>query len=165
MVNYANSKIYKLVCNQTGNIYVGSTTKKYLSSRMAEHVSKYKQFQKGEGKFITSFRILESNDYSIVLLERVENCVDKDQLHARERHYIEALDCVNKIVVGRTKKEYYDANKVVLAEYQKQYYSQNNNAIREKKKQSHQCPCGGKYTTNNKSQHEKTTKHIKYMQL
>ena len=31
MVNYENGKIYKIVCNETGSIYIGSTAQKYLA--------------------------------------------------------------------------------------------------------------------------------------
>ena len=42
MVNYQLSKIYKIVCNITGKIYIGSTTKKYLAERLAQHVYDHK---------------------------------------------------------------------------------------------------------------------------
>ena len=42
MVNYDNGKIYKIKSNQTNKIYVGSTTKTYLSQRMDQHRSAVK---------------------------------------------------------------------------------------------------------------------------
>ena len=39
MVNYQLGKIYKLVDNTNGNIYIGSTCKPYLSSRLVQHKS------------------------------------------------------------------------------------------------------------------------------
>lgn len=39
MVNYKDGKIYKIVSSQTAKIYIGSTTKKYLSQRMDDHRS------------------------------------------------------------------------------------------------------------------------------
>jgi len=44
MVKYENSKIYKIVCNNTGMIYVGATTKKLLSQRLTAHVADYRSF-------------------------------------------------------------------------------------------------------------------------
>ena len=41
MVNYKNSKIYKIICNITQNEYYGSTTKQYLSSRLQQHKTQY----------------------------------------------------------------------------------------------------------------------------
>ncbi len=106
MVNYSNEKIYKIVDNISGNIYIGSTCEPSLARRLAGHVGAYKRY-KDDKKVskITSFDILENGNYEIVLLELCP-CESKDELHARERYYIESLDCVNKVIVGRTRKEY-----------------------------------------------------------
>ena len=44
MVNYQQGKIYKIVCNMTGMVYVGSTCEQRLSQRLARHVLNYKKF-------------------------------------------------------------------------------------------------------------------------
>jgi hypothetical protein len=113
MVNtefYKNAKIYKIVDNTNGNIYVGSTCKK-LCQRIALHRASYKNYLNGKYNFVTSFKIIENGDYDIILLEEVKDCENKEQLNARERFYIESLDCVNKTIPGRTKKEYYQTFK------------------------------------------------------
>ena len=125
MVNYNNSKIYKIVDNTNNNIYIGSTTKKYLSTRLSEHKSKYKRFLEGKSKSgFTSFDIIKNNDYDIILLELVI-CNSKCELHKKERYYIETLDCINNNIPGRTRKEYQKEyikdNKDKLKEYQKKY--------------------------------------------
>ena len=43
------------------------------------------------------------------------------QLHSRERHYIETLDCVNRICPTRTKHQYYEANKDKMKQQMKDY--------------------------------------------
>ena len=54
MVNYANGKIYKIesIINiediEEPLIYIGSTTKNYLSQRMDEHRSNYKMWKIGK---------------------------------------------------------------------------------------------------------------------
>jgi len=123
MVNYANGKIYKVVCNITGLIYVGSTTKHYLSDRLGNHTARYRQYkQKNDKKYlITSFKVLENGDFSIILIENYP-CETKDELIARERHHIEQLDCINKRIEGRSKKEWEEANKEKLAQQKKEYY-------------------------------------------
>ena len=50
MVNYANSKVYKIWSTQNNKIYVGSTTKQYLSQRMDSHRTGYKSWKKTYGK-------------------------------------------------------------------------------------------------------------------
>ena len=98
MPNYQDGKIYKIISQHSDKCYVGSTTLKYLSSRMAEHRSSYKN-----NLPITSKYILELGDYEIVLLELCP-CNSKDELHKRERHYMDILDCVNKNK-SRTKRK------------------------------------------------------------
>jgi hypothetical protein len=81
-----------------------------LARRLAGHVKSYKQHLNEKYDYITSFDIIKNGDYDIVLLKSCP-CESKDQLHARERYYIESLDCLNQIIPGRTNKEYYNLNK------------------------------------------------------
>ena len=43
MVNYKESKLYKIYCPDVEDslVYIGSTTKKYLSQRMGGHREEY----------------------------------------------------------------------------------------------------------------------------
>jgi hypothetical protein len=106
MVNYAQAKIYKIVDNTNGNIYVGSTCEPTLARRLSGHVGAYKTYLNGSGSCITSFQILQNKNYEIVLLENCENIFSRDELKSRERHYIETLSCVNKNIPLRTAKEW-----------------------------------------------------------
>jgi hypothetical protein len=79
MVNYTESKIYKIISNCGDLIYVGSTTKKYLSSRLAQHKSKYKFYKKGTITKSTFqlFDAYEPENCEIILIENVVNCTPK----------------------------------------------------------------------------------------
>ena len=141
MVKFEDAKIYKIVDNTNGNIYIGSTCEPTLARRLAKHRSNYNLFLKGTYHFVTSFKIIENNDYDIVLMEKC-NVQNRDELHARERFYIENNNCVNKIVVGRTRKEYNEDNKehnrqyrVDHKEHYKQYRLDNKETIKQQKKQ------------------------------
>jgi len=178
MVNYNNSKVYKIV-GPGDMIYIGSTTKNYLSSRLSEHRSCYKTRNTGIKKSkYSSFQLFDAygpENCNIYLLELV-NCDTKNELLARERHHIEAIDCINKVVPGRTKKEYCDinreilieyqklyreSNREILIEYQKLYRESNRDIINEKQKTKCVCNiCGGNYTKCHKSQHFKTKQHL-----
>ena len=57
MVNYENGKIYKIESHSGDMIYIGSTTKKYLSQRMDTHRTDFKCWKNGKHHFITSFTI------------------------------------------------------------------------------------------------------------
>ncbi len=105
MSKYNNSKIYKIVCNETGLCYFGSTIEKYLSNRMAKHRSCYRKFLNDKKQNITSFKVLEKNNYKISLVETV-CCDNVYELRNRERFYIENYPCVNKQIPNQTQAEY-----------------------------------------------------------
>lgn len=133
-LNYSNGKIYKIVDNTNGNIYIGSTCKT-LSQRLEKHRINYKQYLDGKYGYTTSFEILKNSNCDIYLLEKCENIASKEELRARERHYIGKIECVNKRVEGRTQKEYYNDNIEKMREYEKEYYIKNKDKIREKHKE------------------------------
>jgi len=56
-------------------------------------------------------------------------------------------------------KEYYEANKEKILEKQKEYYEANKEKISEK----YTCECGSTLTIGKKSRHEKTKKHLKFL--
>ena len=120
MPDYSKSKIYKIVCNETGETYYGSTTV-LLSQRIGKH-----RLYTG----CSSWCIIERGNYDYSLIEEFP-CESKEQLHKRERWYIENNDCVNVRVEGRTQKEYQNANKEKIQERKKQYYQANKEKIQE----------------------------------
>ena len=92
-------KIYKLICEDL--TYYGSTTKKYLSSRLSHH----KYCWKNNSGLFTSKLLFDKGEVKIYLVEEFE-CENKKELHERERYYIENYECVNKYIPTRTQKEY-----------------------------------------------------------
>ncbi len=122
VIKYENGKIYKIICNDPNEpCYVGSTTKTYLSQRMAKHVDSYTRWKKGqiyESK-IMSFELFDKHgveNCKIILLELV-NAKSKEELRRREQHHIENNNCVNKQRAFRTREE--------IKEYGKQYRTKN----------------------------------------
>lgn len=105
-------KIYKIVDNTNGNIYIGITKKKYLCKRISGHRTDYKR-----GKLCSSREIIKNGDYRVELIEETED-------ETRERYWIENTDCINKQIPNRTRKE-----------YSKEYYENNKDIIIEKKKE------------------------------
>jgi hypothetical protein len=171
-VDYANGKIYKIVCNITGDVYYGSTTQA-LSRRIGKHRSEYKTWLKcGRGN-VTSYKIIARGDYDICLVEKVI-CESKEELHQKERSWIESNDCVNRYIPGRTKSEWREANREGISEKKKAYYEAN----REKQKVWYeanrekiatrdgakvQCGCGTTHNYGNKARHAKSKKHQKWL--
>jgi len=140
MVNYSNGKIYKIEALNAPideRIYVGSTTKQYLSQRMDTHRTDYKRWK--EGKFkgcVRSYELFDKygiENCVIVLIELV-NANSKDELYAREKHYIQTLNSINKNIPLRTRKEYREDNYDKIKERTKIYREENKLIIHEKDK-------------------------------
>jgi len=91
MVLYKNSKIYKIISNHTNKIYIGLTTEKLLSRRLAQHRKEYLS-----GKYYPANQILQYGDYKIVLIE-LYPCNLKDELNSRYQYWINFYKdtCVN----------------------------------------------------------------------
>ena len=123
MVNYQLGKIYKIVDNTNNNIYIGSTCEPTLARRLATHLTDYKR-REIRNNNMTSLQIFDNNNYDIILIENYP-CERKDELHARERYYIESLECVNKQFPGRTQKEYREVNKEYIRAKDHEYYLNN----------------------------------------
>ena len=130
MVNYQSGKIYKITGG--GLTYIGSTTLP-LSRRLAQHIYDYKQYNEGNRKYpLTSFKVLENPDYCISLVEKY-SCEDKEELHARERYWIENTDCVNRFIPNRSKAEHYQDNKDIILEKNKTYRMENADIIQKQR--------------------------------
>ena len=157
MPDYQNSKIYKIVDNTNGNIYVGSTTEKYLSKRLQRHLSNYNQHLKGNYCNVSSFEILKNNNYHIELIENV-NCNDVYELRNRERYYIENCECINKYIPNRTREERKNTEEYQIKNFiiQKKYREKHKDKIKE----IVLCECGCEIRQNNLSRHKKTKKHL-----
>jgi len=155
---YKNGKIYKIVCNVTGKVYIGSTCLPTLAKRLAQHRKDYKKYLEQKQNYMTSYEIIQNGNYSIFLLEECK-CETKDQLVVRERFYVESIECINKNIPGRTRQEYREATKEHISEYNKKYREAN----RERLMKQIICECGETYTYCYKSTHFKTQKHLNYL--
>ena len=68
-INYQNGKIYKIQSHVGDKIYIGSTTKQYLSQRMDRHRNKYKGWKKGKERLTNSFLLFD--EYGLEICEVV----------------------------------------------------------------------------------------------
>jgi hypothetical protein len=183
---YHNGKIYKLVCEITGEQYIGSTCQR-LSKRLHDHV----QYVKGGNRKYSSHGIIERGQYKICLIENYK-CDSKLELEKRERYFVETMDCINKNIPTRTPVEYRKANKEKIKNFNDLYYKENSDKIKarvkryreanpevikarkkayaEKNKEkiaakmalTYTCKCGSTLTICKKNRHERTKAHIAY---
>ncbi len=133
---YNNSKIYKIepLCDyDEGDIYIGSTTKKYLCERMAEHRKDYKRWKDGKRNKVLSFVLFDKyglENCQIVLIENV-HAQTKDELFCKEAHYIRTLKNLNMCIPNRNAKEYYMDNKEIIDDKNKKWRENHKDKVKE----------------------------------
>jgi hypothetical protein len=150
-IQFENTIIYKIVCNnlEITDCYVGSTTN--FNKRKATHKIQCIKDNSKVYKFIRDNGNWEN--WSMVEIEKYP-CKDNNEKFARERYWIETLkSSLNTIIPTRNRKQHYEANKDKLLEYK------NNRNI-----EKHICICGSSYTLCHKSRHERTQKHINFIE-
>jgi hypothetical protein len=84
---------------------------------------------------------------------------NKEILH----EYAKKYNLINQENISIKHKEYNLNNKESISKNKKEYYLNNKNKILEKQKQKHDCLCGGRHRTNDKSKHERTQRHLAYL--
>tara|TARA_R110001606_G_C15050873_1_gene613515 strand:- start:27 stop:587 length:561 start_codon:yes stop_codon:yes gene_type:complete len=176
MVNYELGKIYKIIDNTTGNIYIGSTAEPTLARRLSGHRCKYKSWKNGKlVSNLKSFDILKNDDFKIILIEEWP-CDSREQLLSREQHWMDSMECVNhqnakghdKIKTVISNKKYYATNteKIIKkvhdwnqnnkdkrVNYNKTYADKNKEIAKIKREiyMEHQKSFGGRVCDNNNS--------------
>jgi len=154
MPDYSQSKIYEIVCNITGERYIGSTTTA-LNRRYANHKCEAPL----ENKYCVSSQIILRGNHCIRLIEEYP-CNNKEELAWKEREWIETLDCINKQkpIVN------HDEELERARKHSDNFRKNNPEKIKEfNKKYSElppiQCECGGTYTYKHKARHLETEEH------
>jgi len=142
---YKDGKIYQVVDVGFNKCYIGSTTET-LSQRMARHREHYKEHINGcKRKHERSMMLFDEFgiDNCKILLIKDFPCSSRAELEREEgREILNNLDkCVNKNIVGRTRKEYYNDNQETILQNKKEHRINNIEKYKEKDK---------KYNENNK---------------
>jgi hypothetical protein len=121
---YENAKIYKITSIHSDLVYIGSTIQK-LSSRKSGHMVSYKRWLNNGINYTSSYELIKLGDIDICLIEEFP-CENKEQLHKRERYYIENTNkCINIKNPYFNIKEYREKHKEKAKEYMKDYYLNN----------------------------------------
>jgi len=84
---------------------------------------------------------------------------NKDKIAEKGRKYRDA----NRGTILEKQKEYYDVNRDKIKEKQKEYYDVNKDIIAEKGKIKYTCCCGSTIRGGEKTRHEKSHKHLNYV--
>lgn len=164
---FQKGKIYTIRSHQTDEIYIGSTTVT-LSQRLAKHKNQFKCWKNGTTHYVTSFKLLEYGDAYIELLCNYP-CNDRNELNKKEGEYIRSMDCVNKVIPGRTKKEYHEKNKEAIAKYKKEWYQDNKESVSKQQKEYNSkkviCDCGVELAKWSLAKHRRTPNHQQFISL
>ena len=178
MKDYQKGKIYKLFSVSNEDlIYYGSTIRT-LNQRLQMHISECKN---DKIRHCKSELVIAAGDYKIELIENYP-CNSEVELNRREGEYTKANKCVNKLIAGRTRKEYYEDNKEYIKEYNKEYNKDNKEKIAEQKKEYYEnniekrkeqmkaygkvkitCECGCIIRKDVLARHKKSNKHLELM--
>ena len=152
MNRYQKGKIYKIYSDLGDKIYIGCTTKQYLSQRMAKHKYDYTYYKKKREDtgfaFVYSYLLFDEygvDNCKIELLEAYP-CDSIDEIRKREAHYIKTIPNINnchnwtperieekKQTERKQSKEFYERNKTELNKKSIEYYQKNKDMIVEKR--------------------------------
>jgi hypothetical protein len=157
--------IYRITSTAGDKIYIGSTTQ-FVAKRWSVHKADHLR-----GHPCTSQILFDEYGIDSCSMEEIEK-VDLDSRFERERFWIENTEnCVNIVVPGRTRAEYYLdnrerrlenqkaydlANKERKSEYAKAYRLANSDKIKARKSERVTCPtCGQNLAKNSLANHNK----------
>jgi hypothetical protein len=149
-----------------GNVYIGSTTKKYLSQRMEAHRHDFESWILVARNYtkISSFILFEKFgiDYCKIVLLELCNVSSKDELHACERKHIVSTACENKKIPGRIRAEYREDHIDKLWGNGLEHYDLNKESINEIRRECGTvvCVCGNSVSRLALIKHRRTQKHI-----
>ena len=131
MPDYSKSVIYKIYDNTNGDTYYGSTCNE-LRYRMQGHKKDAKRNHRCK-----SIKIILNDDYTYSVVEKFP-CETKQELHVRERWYIENNPCINKVIPGRTSQEYNLDNYETISKQHAERYIVNKDTIRARQKKHYE---------------------------
>ena len=164
MPDYSKGKIYTIRCRTNPSlIYVGSTIQP-LAKRLSGHKIDSTRMERHPNHQLYT-KINDWNEWYIELYLNFP-CNSKEELHQKEGEIIREIGNLNKIINGRTKKEYRELNREHLNECRKKRKEKELESNREFRKNHNEridCNCGGHYKHCDKSHHLKTKMHLNYL--
>jgi len=187
--DFSKNVNYMLVCKDINvkELYVGHTTN--FTNRKSSHKHNCNNPNRKEYnlKVYTFIRANGGfNNWSMIQLEEFP-CKDIFEAAKQERVWCEKIKAtLNSNVPCRTYQEYCEDNREHISEYQKDYHQNNRNQLlenkkeyrethrkqileyrethREQRKEQITCICGSTCRKDNIRKHERTNKHIKFLE-
>lgn len=196
MPNYQLGQIYMVYAIENPeDRYYGSTIQPLYKRFFAHKTEHYRKIDGKQKRGCSSSQLFEKYGEEGLKIELVEKfpCNSKEELEARESHYIRTNICVNKNIARRTMAEYNHDNREKINTKQAQYNQEHREEINAKMaqyreihreeinkkqtqyKQEHKeevkayrsikitCQCGSVFGRNDKARHERSKKHIDFI--
>ena len=184
---YKDGKIYRITDVAYTKCYVGSTCET-LCRRMARQRERYIHGKERGRTVNLLFDEFGLENCKIELIQQF-SCEDKMELLKQEGYHIRNNNCVNKIIAGRSRAEYWETykqenkdkidqknkkwnenKKEYIRKYRQvynaknagkhqEYYQSRKHILSEK----HLCGCGMHYTFQHKKRHEKCKHHQEWL--
>ena len=187
-IDYSNTHFYKIVCKDLNikDLYIGHTTD--FTKRKNYHKSTCNN-QRNENFNMPVYQFIRNNggwnNWDMILIE-TKHCENALEAKRDERTFIEDLQASlnqkrpittdkeyreykqnwhneNKDRINNNKKEKYQANREEQLAKCKKYYHDNIEERRQTRNRLCNCICGDTYTYANKTRHERTKKHVDYV--
>ena len=156
-MDYANGKIYRIICEETGRQYIGSTC-----STLVKRLSNHKRSNKNNCKPSSCKDFINPK---IFLIEDYP-CDRKEQLLMRERFHMENNECVNLNRPIITREEFLQHRRnynTAHREERLEHYQTHKEEIRQNAKEKFTCECGCVIQKTEKARHRKSKKHQKLL--
>ncbi len=171
-IDYSNTIIYKIVCNDLSvtEIYIGHTT--HFRQRKCQHKNNCINSNSKDYNY-PLYKFIREHDgwvnFSMIEIEKYA-CNDSNEARARERFYFDLLNAnLNMLKPLLTdeerkqmKKEYQQTEhcKEYNKEYSKKYREDNKDIQNAKKREKVTCSCNAIIARGQMSKHLKSFKHI-----
>lgn len=132
-ISYEKAVIYKIACKDLSvpDVYVGSTTN-FIKRR---YLHKFYSINDNTvcGHYLVYDKIKQNggwDNWDMIELCKANDCTTAEELHKKEREYMEQLGAsLNVFIPGRTMEEYREKNKEKLKAQYKEYYEENKERI------------------------------------
>ncbi len=161
---------HKSVCNNPNDIGYNIKVYKFIRANQGYGAWTYDILEECDVKDKEDLVLNYERKYILELEPQLNSQIDgrtrreyyednKDHIAERMKKYLQE----NNEKITKYKKEYRIKNKEKIAEYKKEYKLKNKEKISKYQSEKFQCECGGKYTKSNKSIHEKSKKHLAFI--
>lgn len=193
MPNYQKGKIYALRSHQTDDVYIGSTCQLLCQRKGGHKVKAKRWKNGKCKYVCTSHILCEYDDMYIELVENYPCNSKTELLRREGEIIRQTEHCINKAIAGRTSKEYVKDNLEKTKAYKQRWHKENKERMNAKSKQNYldnkerynaqskanyqknkakqlakqakkyTCECGKTLSIGKRARHEKSRKHIAFI--